>query len=202
MAHARLHPPACNFILGVGRATSVAQVDGWKIMLRVIAIVGAGLALAACSSNASWLNLDSLKPKPLMETVQFESTPPGAEVKLSNGQTCRTPCALAVPQPEKTGLSASFALNGYQPATEQIDLVSQGDGTSKLRPNPVTAQLAAVPPPKKKKVVRKKKQKQHVVAKPAAKPQPAPKPAAAPPTAAAQPQAPSPWPPAQTQPAK
>lgn len=178
-------------------------------MLRVIAIVGAGLALAACSSNASWLNFDSLKPKPLMESVQFESTPPGAEVKLSNGQTCRTPCALAVPQPEKTGLSATFALNGYQPATEQVDLVSQGDGTSKLRPNPVTAQLAAVPPPKKKKVVRKKKQKQKqpVVAKPAAKPQPAPKPAAAPPTAAAptaaaQPQAPSPWPPAQTQPAK
>ena len=173
-------------------------------MLRVIAVVGAGLALAACSSNASWLNFDSLKPKPLMQTVQFESTPPGAEVKLSNGQTCRTPCALAVPQPDKTGLNATFALNGYQPVTEQVDLVSQGDGTSKLRPNPVTAELTAVPPPKKKKTARKKKQKQHVekkkqhvVAKPAAKPEPAPKPAAV-----AQPQTPSPWPPMQEQPAK
>jgi hypothetical protein len=164
-------------------------------MLRVIVIVGAGLALAACSSNASWLNFDSLKPKPVMETVQFESTPPGAEVKLSNGQTCRTPCALAVPPPDKSGLTATFALNGYQPATEQIDFVSQGDGTSKLRPNPVTAELAAMPPPKKKRTVSRKKK--HVVAKPAAKPKPAPKPAAA-----AQPQTPSPWPPMQEQPAK
>ena len=202
MAHARLRPPACNFILGVGRATSVAQVDGWKIMLRVIAIVGAGLALAACSSNASWLNFDSLKPKPLMETVQFESTPPGAEVKLSNGQTCRTPCALAVPQPEKTGLSASFALNGYQPATEQIELVSQGDGTSKLRPNPVTAQLAAVPPPKTKKVVRRRRSS---TLWRSPRPSLSRRPEPAPPHHPQQHSttaAPSPWPPAQTQPAK
>lgn len=142
-----------------------------------------------------------------METVRFESEPPGAEAKTSSGQTCRTPCALAVQQPDKSGLTVTFSLNGYEPQTEQIDLVSQGDNTSKLRPNPVTVELAAAAPPKKKPA---RKVKKRVAPKPVAKPKaaPAPKataaPASPPPATQAQPQqqAPSPWPPAQTQPAK
>lgn len=145
-----------------------------------------------------------------METVRFESEPTGAEAKTSSGQTCRTPCALAVQQPDKGGLTVTFSLNGYEPQTEQIDLVSQGDNTSKLRPNPVTVELAAAAPPKKKPA---RKVKKHVTPKPVAKPKAAPAPnsataapAAAPAAAAPPPpqqqQAPSPWPPAQTQPAK
>jgi hypothetical protein len=170
------------------------------MMIRVIAIVGGGLALAACSSNSEWLNLDALKPGPTMETVRFESEPPGAEVKVSTGQTCRTPCALAVQQPDKGNLNAAFTLTGYEGATEEIQLVSQGDGTSKLRPNPVTVQMTAAPPPPKKKPVRKKK----TASKPTPKPAPKPAAAAAPPPAtpapAAQQQAPSPWPPVQAPP--
>ena len=67
-------------------------------MYRVIAIVGGALALAACSSTSSdWLSLDGLKPGPVMDTVRFESEPPGADVKTASGQTCKTPCALAMP---------------------------------------------------------------------------------------------------------
>jgi hypothetical protein len=173
-------------------------------MIRIIAIVGGGLALAACSSNSEWLNLDALKPKPTMETIRFESEPPGAEAKISTGQTCRTPCALAVQQPgkESGAMNVTFTLNGYEPASEDIQLVSQGDGTSQFRPNPVTAQLTAAPPPKKKTVRKKKKALSKPSAKPKAAPKAAAKPAAKPAAAApaAPAQAPSPWPPMQTPP--
>jgi hypothetical protein len=176
-------------------------------MYRVIAIVVADLALAACSSDSQWFNLDALKPGPVMETVQFESTPPGAEVKVSNGQTCRTPCALAIPHPESGGYTLTFTLNGYLPDTEQMQLTSIGDNTSQLRPNPVVVQLTPAPPPPKpkKKIVRKKHVAKPTAKKPKAKPAPRPKPAAAapapPPAQPQSQQAPSPWPPVQPQPA-
>ena len=187
-----------------GRHPSLAWTGKIK-MYRVIAVVVGGLALAACSSNSQWLNLDALKPAPVVETVQFESTPPGADVKVSNGQTCRTPCALAIPHPESGGYTAAFTLNGFLPDAEQIQLLSMGDNTSQLRPNPVVVQLTPVPPPpKKKKVVhRKRAAKKPVAKKPAAKRAAKPKPAAAKPAPApmqTQPQqAPSPWPPVQPQ---
>jgi PEGA domain len=163
-------------------------------MYRVIAIVSGGLALAACSS----FNLDAFKPAPVLETVRFESQPPGAEAKVSNGQTCRTPCALALPAGGP--YTVTFTLNGYQPEADQIELVSMGDNTSRLQPNPVLAALtpAAPPPPAKRKPVRKKP-----AAKPAAKPiakraparKPAPaRPAAPPPMTPSPPAATSPWP--------
>ena len=129
-----------------------------------------------------------------METVRFESEPPGAEAKSSGGQTCRTPCALAIQQPDSGGVAVTFTLTGYQSATEQIELVSQGDGTSKFRPNPILVQLDPQPAPAKPA-------RKRVSAKPAAKPAPKPaaQPAAAPPPMAPvqQQQAPSPWPQAQ-----
>jgi hypothetical protein len=159
-------------------------------MYRVVAIVSAGLVLAACSTDSK--NFFGFEPA--KETIRFESQPPGAEAKTSTGETCRTPCALAMPADKP--FTVTFTLTGYQPDTEQVQLTSIGDGTSKLTPNPVLVQLTAVPPPKPKKVRRKK-----TTAKPTPKPKPAvakPAPAAtpAPPpmTPAPQPQATSPWP--------
>ncbi len=156
-------------------------------MYRVIAIVGGGLALAACSS----FNLDAFKPAPVLETVRFESQPPGAEAKVSNGQTCRTPCALALTAGGP--YTVTFTLNGYQPEADQIELVSMGDNTSRLQPNPVLATLNPAPPPRpvKRKPVAKKR-----TAKPVAKRAPAAKPksAAPPPMAPSPPAATSPWP--------
>ncbi|MGH6664656.1 MAG: PEGA domain-containing protein [Pseudolabrys sp.] len=158
-------------------------------MYRVFAIVIGGLALAACSSTPDWLNLDALKPAPAQDTVRFESDPPGAEAKTSDGQVCRTPCALAVPSAGP--MSVTFSLNGYLPDSETIEPIANSTGYPEMRPNPVVAQLQPAPPPPKpiKKPVRKRK--------PAPKPKPkttaAPPPAttAAPPTG--QP-APAPWP--------
>jgi PEGA domain len=154
-------------------------------MYRVIVVVAGALALAACSSSSEWLNLDILKPKPTVEAVSFESVPPGAQVKLPNGQTCLTPCAS--PLTSNGTYAVEITLNGYQPATVTIAPFPLGDGTTQLRPNPVTVQLEKVPPPKKK--VRRRRT---TTKKPA--PKPAPKPAAM--TPAPQ-QTPSPWPPAQ-----
>ena len=158
-------------------------------MYRVIAIVSGELALAACSS----VNLGFLKPGPVMETVRFESQPPGAEAKVSNGQTCRTPCALALPAGGP--FTVTFTLNGYQPEADQIEMVSMGDNTSRLEPNPVIATLnPAAPPPSaaKRKPVAKKR-----AAKPAVR-RPAPNPAAAntapPPATEPPPPSASPWP--------
>jgi hypothetical protein len=158
-------------------------------MYRVIAVVIGGLALAACSSTPDWMNLDALKPAPAMDTVRFESEPPGAEAKTSNGQSCRTPCALALPSNAPTVVT--FSLNGYQPDTENLEPISNSNGFPELRPNPLQAELtpaASAPKPLKKPPVKKK-----TSAKPAAKPKPntSGTPAAAP---QAQQQAPAPWP--------
>jgi hypothetical protein len=166
-------------------------------MYRVIAIVGGALALAACSSTPDWMSLDGLKPGPVMDTVRFESEPPGADVKTASGQTCKTPCALALPSDAPQ--TVTFTLPGYLPETDQLEVISMTGSAPQLRPNPVLAELQPAPPPKPaKKPVRRAKPaaKKPAAKKPAAKPA-APKPAAAAPApapAAAAPAAGSPWP--------
>jgi hypothetical protein len=169
------------------------------MMYRVIAIVCAGFALAACESNPDWMKspdwmkMPDFKMEPATESVRLESEPAGAEAKASNGQSCRTPCALALPG--NAASTVTFTLAGYQPDSEKLDLVSMGDGTSQLRPNPLLVELTPLPPqPKSKKPAPRKKK---TAAKPvAAKPAAAmPMGSAAPPAMTAQPQqAPAPWP--------
>ena len=155
-------------------------------MYRVIAVVGGALLLAACST----FNLDFMKPGPVMDTVRFESNPPGADVKTSNGQTCRTPCALALPT--EAPITVTYTLNGYLPATDTLDPVDVAGSPPRLQPNPSSVELEAAPPaPKPMKPVKKPAPKKKTAAKkPAAKP----KPVAAPTSAAPQAQPASPWP--------
>jgi hypothetical protein len=167
-------------------------------MYRVLIIVGGTLALAACSSSPDWLSLDALKPGPIMDTVRFESEPPGAEAKTSTGQTCRTPCALALSV--NSPVTVSFTLNGYLPDSESIEPIRVAGGPTQLRPNPVMVELSPAPPsaqkPGKKPAPKKPAPKQAAkpaAAKPAAAAQPAP---AAMTAAPAQQQTPAaaPWP--------
>jgi hypothetical protein len=175
-------------------------------MYRVLFVLGGGLLLGACTSQ-SW-NLDALKPEPLTDAVQFESEPPGATATLSIGQNCKTPCSLRVPT--SAPFSVTFTLPGYQPDTEQVELVAMGDGTSKLNPNPVVAELSAAPPVVKKPArkpttVRKKTvtttsktvtttRKPAPAPAPASSAAPAAAPAPAPAAVSAPPPAGSPWP--------
>jgi hypothetical protein len=173
---------------------------------RVLAIVVGSLALAACSSSSEFLNLSALKSGPIMDTVRFESEPPGAEAKVSSGQSCKTPCALALPSEQP--VTVTYTLAGYQPETDQLEVITSPGEPPHLRPNPVLAELTAAPPPPKptKKPARKHPAHKPVASKPAAKPapqaaaKPAPRTASAPAPAAivapepAAPAAASPWP--------
>jgi len=158
-------------------------------MYRVIAIIGGALALAACTSSSDLGDL--FKPAPSMDTVRFESEPPGADAKTSNGQTCKTPCALALPTAGP--LTVTFTLAGYQPASENIEVIENTGSPPSLRPNPVVVELTPAPPPPAKRPVRR-----HPAAKKPAAPKPAAAQPAAPapaPAAAPAQQAPaSPWP--------
>jgi hypothetical protein len=119
-------------------------------MSRVIAIVACGFTVAACSASMPSLFSSS----PSTETLRFESEPPGAEVKTSSGQTCRTPCEVTV-QPASE-LSATLALNGYQLQTVSLHAETPaGASSARLAPNPVFVDLKPVTPPAKKKLKRK-----------------------------------------------
>ena len=163
------------------------------MMYRVLTIVGGALALAACSSSPEWMSLDGLKPSPVMDTVRFESEPPGAEAKTSTGQTCRTPCALALPV--NAPITVTFTLTGHSPETETLEPITAIGSPTSLRPNPVTVELTPAPaqPKSTKKPAAKKTSPRPAAAKKTSA-KPAAAPAAAASTAApAAPQA-APWP--------
>jgi hypothetical protein len=158
------------------------------MMYRVIVIVSGTLLLAACETSPDWMkvNADGFKPAPVTDTVRFESEPPGAEAKTSTGQTCRTPCALALPV--NSPLTVTFTLNGYQPETETVEPIAMTGSPSELRPNPVVVELTPAPPKAAKKPAAPPKKK------PAAKPAAAKPAAPASMSAAPQQPAPAPWP--------
>jgi len=155
------------------------------MMYRVLVVIGGAMALAACSSTPDWMSLDGLKPGPSLDTVSFESEPPGAEAKASNGQTCRTPCSLALPIDAAS--SVTFTLNGYLPETEKLEMIQTTGEPPRLRPNPVVVELTPGAPP----VAKKPPAKKPAAKKPASRPRPA---AAAAPAPAAPAQAAAPWP--------
>ena len=119
-----------------------------RVRLLTAASAAIGIALAGCSSSSS--SSDWFKPSPAAQQVtQFESQPPGANVQTASGQTCSTPCALALPMNSQV---ISFSLNGY--VTQTVPLtIQQPEGSlfstppPTLVPNPVVAMLQAAPPP-------------------------------------------------------
>ena len=154
-------------------------------MRRVIAIAVAGASLAGCSSMPS---LDMFKSTPPSMQVQLESAPPGADARTSLGPGCKTPCSVSVPAPDTGGFSVSYALNKYQPATVQVQVIRNSGGlvdpaTATTDPNPVFAELQpAGPPPKPpRKPMRPKKPKPPKAAAAPGADSPFPDPNAAPP---------------------
>jgi hypothetical protein len=142
------------------------------------------------------MNLDWLpKFEPAPVSIQFQSEPAGAEAKTSAGQSCQTPCALAM-APDKD-FSVTFSLAGYQPQTVPVQLGKpEGDATAEasLQPNPVAVELAPAPKTPPRRTPAKKPATTTSAAKPAAaKPAAAPSRPAAP--SAAAPAATDPWPP-------
>jgi hypothetical protein len=120
-----------------------------RVGLVVAAVAGLGVALAGCSGMSGMLSSDPAQPQ--LVSVQFESQPPGAEIRSEGGQTCLTPCALSIP-----GQSQAVTINkiGFVPQTVQITAGEPPEHSfwestppPTLVPNPVQVVLQAVPPP-------------------------------------------------------
>jgi PEGA domain len=132
-------------------------------MLRVRLIVTAGIVLSAAAlggcggiSMPDWMSFHSSAPPPA--ALQFESDPPGADVRTAQGQTCLTPCSLTV-APENQAVS--FNKPGYLPQTVQVTVHMPEHGMfdsppPDIQPNPVAVVLQPMPsshrgpPPKAK----------------------------------------------------
>ena len=114
-------------------------------MRQVIVIMASGLALAGCASGGTspdWW--PKFEPAPV--SIQFESQPAGAEAKTSTGQSCQTPCSLAMP-PDKE-FSVTFSAAGRQPQTVPVQITKPEDdpfAEASLQPNPVAVELAVAP---------------------------------------------------------
>lgn len=164
-----------------------------RIGLVVAAASLLGVALAGCSSMLA-SNSSSEQVQPL----NFESDPPGAEVRTIQGQTCVTPCALTVPAQEQP---VTISRNGFAPQTVQVTTGPQPDHSfwenppPTLVPNPVRVVMQASQPSKPSA---KPRRRSHTAAKTTAGPSAAPDPQAAAQPSSSPPSA-SPFPAPQTQ---
>jgi hypothetical protein len=108
-----------------------------------VAIAAAGGAvLSGCSG---------FFPGPPLIPVEFQSTPPGAEVRTSMGQSCKTPCSISVPAPEDD-FTVSFTANNFHPLTIPVSITRTAGSAltppfTSINPNPVIAQLQPIAPP-------------------------------------------------------
>jgi hypothetical protein len=118
-----------------------------RIGLVVAAASMLGVALAGCSSMPDWMSSSSSADQ--LQALNFESDPPGAEVRTIQGQTCITPCALTVPSQEQP---VTVSRNGYVPQTVQVTVGPQPDHSfwqnppPTLVPNPVRVVMQASSP--------------------------------------------------------
>jgi len=118
-----------------------------------------GFALTGCASvmpsMPGWMTPDWMPSKssaPAMQSLRFESDPPGAEVRAAQGQTCKTPCELMVSSEVQ---AVSIAKKGFVSQTVQL---SVGDPPKHsfwespppaLVPNPVSVVLTPLRHPAK-----------------------------------------------------
>jgi len=122
-------------------------------VLLTVAAVSLAVALAGCSGISQyvpdWMTPKSSPPPPVV--LNFESDPPGADVRTAQGQTCQTPCSLSVP-PENQAVN--FAKLGYLPQTVQVTIRIPEHGmfdspAPEAQPNPVAVVLQAGAPAKR-----------------------------------------------------
>ena len=78
------------------------------------------------------------------QPLRFESNPPGADVRTSQGETCLTPCALDVAWNQP---SVTFAMDGYVPQTvrsngDPPDIGSGKHATQRTFPKPGPGRVA------------------------------------------------------------
>ena len=114
-----------------------------RVVLSVVVAAFVGVSLTGCSSA-----LSSNSASEQLQALKFESDPLGAEIRTTQGQTCKTPCELTVQTLEQP---VTITKNNYVPQTVQITLGPQPDHSfwenppPTLLPNPVRVVLQPVP---------------------------------------------------------
>jgi hypothetical protein len=123
-----------------------------RVGLIAIFVAVMAVALQGCSGSMP----DWLTPKPSVsqpQALQFQTEPPGADVRTAQGQTCKTPCSLAVLPEAQT---VTFDKAGFLPQTVQLGVREPAEHSffsrsppPTLRPNPILVALQPVAPPAK-----------------------------------------------------
>jgi hypothetical protein len=62
------------------------------------------------------------------QTFKIDSTPTGAQVAMSNGQNCVTPCKLKLKR--RPGFTATFTKEGFETQTVKVDSELHGGGAA------------------------------------------------------------------------
>jgi hypothetical protein len=89
-----------------------------KNFVRLMGVTAVALSLPACATIT----------RGTQETYQIVSTPPGADVTLSTGQTCTTPCKLKLKR--KTEFVVNMTMPGYEPFEGKVDSKIKGGGVT------------------------------------------------------------------------
>ena len=116
-----------------------------RVGLSVVVAAVVGVSLTGCSSA-----LSSNSSSEQLQALKFESDPLGAEIRTTQGQTCKTPCELTVPSHEQP---VTISKNDYLPQTVQVTPGPQPEHSfwenppPTLVPNPVRVVLQPVPKP-------------------------------------------------------
>ena len=100
--------------------------------LKVILVVTCGFAISGCATVT----------RGTKDYFEIESEPTGADVALSNGVTCVTPCGLELPR--KHSFTATFTLEGYKPLTTEVVPKQAAAGTAGLAGNVLIGGLIGV----------------------------------------------------------
>jgi PEGA domain len=140
-----------------------AQHAGIRALaIGVVALsVLSGLSAAGCSSSTFETNLPTSNPNPAIAALSLmvESVPPGAEARIRNGSSCRTPCELTVTP--MGPFVVDLTLRDYEPQSVEVILAASNPADIsagiRLDPNPLIVQFTAVPrPPSKTKPAARK----------------------------------------------
>ncbi|MDP2140138.1 MAG: PEGA domain-containing protein [Gammaproteobacteria bacterium] len=88
-------------------------------MKRVLAMIAIGLILSNCATIT----------RGTTDAFTITSDPTGADIRLSNGLVCRTPCALEVKR--RPGFVVTVEKEGYRTVTTSVvSSISGGGGTA------------------------------------------------------------------------
>lgn len=94
-----------------------------NIYLRIGAAMLAASSLAACATVT----------RGTKQSYKIMSEPSGANVALTTGETCVTPCKLKLKR--KHDFTATFTMDGYEPAEANVESKFSGGGGAALAGN-------------------------------------------------------------------